>query len=89
MRFDQKIMNYVMGSITTKRLENCRTCIEEQAERFGGGFTALQAITLKSMLKTLRKRIVTSEEFNEPKKQVLLDRFDFLFKDIMSFSIAR
>lgn len=89
MRFDKKIMNYVVGDITLRKLNNCRTCIEEQAERFGGGFTALQAITLKSMLKTLRRRIVTSEDFNEPKKQVLLDRFDFLFEDIMSFNVAK
>ena len=82
MRFDQKIMNYVCGDITRTKVINCRRTIEKQAESFGGSFTVMQVITLKAMLKTMRKRIV--EEHGE-----LLELFDSLFNDIMSFSVAR
>lgn len=82
MRFDQKIMNYVCGDITRVKVINCRRAIEKQAESFGGSFTVYQVITLKAMLKTLRNRIV--KEHPE-----LLDLFDSLFNDIMSFSVAR
>ena len=82
MRFDEKMMSYVLGDITRTRIINCRKAVEKQAESFGGGFTVLQVITLKSMLKTLRSRIV--KEHGE-----LLELFDSLFEDIMSFSIAR
>ena len=87
MRFDQKIMNYVTGDITITRLNNCRKAIEKQAETFGGGFTVLQVITLKSMLKTLRHRI--EEETEGQLKEHLIYRFDFLFEDIMSFNLAK
>ena len=89
MRFDQKIMDYVMGDITLTRLNNCRKAIEKQAESFGDGFTVYQVITLKAMLKTLKSRIVKDNSFNEPLRQTLLDRFDFLFDDIMSFSVTK
>lgn len=82
MRFDQKIMNYVCGDITRAKVINCRKAIEKQAESFGGSFTVMQVITLKAMLKTMRKRI--TEEHGE-----LLELFDSLFNDIMSFSVAR
>jgi hypothetical protein len=82
MRFDQKIMNYVCGDITRVKVINCRKAIEKQAESFGGSFTVYQVITLKAMLKTLRSRIV--KEHAE-----LLELFDSLFNDIMSFSVAK
>lgn len=82
MRFDQKIMNYVCGDITRVKVINCRKAIEKQAVAFGGSFTVYQVITLKAMLKTLRNRIV--KEHAE-----LLELFDSLFEDIMSFSVAR
>ena len=82
MRFDQKMMNYVMGDITRTRVINCRKAIEKQAESFGGGFTVYQVITLKAMLKTLRGRII--KEKNE-----LLELFDSLFDDIMSFNATK
>lgn len=82
MRFDQKMMNYVMGDITRTRIINCRRTVEKQAESFGGGFTVYQVITLKAMLKTLRGRII--KEKNE-----LLELFDSLFDDIMSFNVAK
>lgn len=82
MRFDQKMMNYVMGDITRTRVINCRKAVEKQAESFGGGFTVYQVITLKAMLKTLRGRII--KEKNE-----LLELFDSLFDDIMSFNVAK
>ena len=84
MRFDQKIMNYVCGELTSTRLNNCRRAIERQADSFGGGFTALQIITLKSMLKTLKRRIETETEGQ--KKEHLMYQFNFLFEDIMSFA---
>ena len=87
MRFDQKIMNYVMGDITMKRLENCRRAIEKQAESFGGGFTVLQVITLKAMLKTLKSRI--EKETEGQLKEHLLYRFNYLFDDTMSFNVAK
>lgn len=82
MRFDQKIMSYVCGDITRVKVINCRKAIEKQAIAFGGSFTVYQVITLKSMLKTMRNRIV--KEHAE-----LLNLFDSLFDDIMSFSVAR
>lgn len=87
MRFDQKIMNYVMGDITTTRLNNCRKVIEKQAESFGGGFTVLQVVTLKAMLKTLKRRII--QETSGQLQEHLLYRFDFLFDDIMNFEVAK
>ena len=82
MRFDQKIMNYVCGDITRVKVINCRKAIEKQAVTFGGSFTVYQVITLKAMLKTLRNRIV--KEHAE-----LLELFDSLFDDIMSFSVKK
>lgn len=82
MRFDQKIMNYVCGDITRVKVINCRKAIEKQAVAFGGSFTVYQVITLKAMLKTLRSRIV--KEHAE-----LLELFDSLFEDIMSFSVRK
>ena len=87
MRFDQKMMSYVMGDITITRLNNCRKAIEKQAETFGGGFTVYQVIALKAMLKTLKGRI--EKETEGQLKEHLLYRFDFLFDDIMSFSVAK
>lgn len=87
MRFDQKIMNYCLGEITLRKLNNCRTAIEKQAEDFGGGFTALQVLTLKAMLKTLKKRIDT--EFDGQLREHLQYRFTYLFDDIMSFELAK
>ena len=87
MRFDEKMMNYVMGDITMTRLNNCRKAIEKQAEAFGGRFTVLQVITLKSMLKTLKHRIET--EKSEQLKEHLLYRFDFLFSDIMGIELKK
>lgn len=81
MRFDQKMMNYVMGDITRTRVINCRKAIEKQILTFGGSFTVYQVITLKAMLKTLRGRII--KEHGE-----LLGLFDSLFDDIMSFSVT-
>lgn len=87
MRFDQKMMSYVTGNITMKRLENCRVAIEKQAASFGGSFTVLQVITLKAMLKTLKSRI--EKETTGQLREHLLYRFNFLFDDIMSFNVAR
>ena len=87
MRFDEKMMKYVCGEITMCKLNNCRKVIETQAKIFGGGFTVLQVITLKSMLKTLKHRIET-EKIGQLKEH-LLYRFNYLFEDIMSFDIKK
>ena len=72
-----------MGDITTTRLNNCRKVIEKQAESFGGGFTVLQVVTLKAMLKTLKRRVIAEGNTK------LLEQFNFLFDDIMSFEVAK
>ena len=82
MRFDQKMMDYACGEITRTRVINCRKAVEKQAEAFGGSFTVLQVITLKAMLKTLRGRIIKE-------KSELLELFDSLFEDIMSFNVTK
>lgn len=87
MRFDEKIMNYCLGEITLRRLDNCRTAIEKQASLFGGCFTALQVLTLKAMLKQLKRRI--ENEKTGQLKEHLLYRFNFLFDDIMSFELQK
>lgn len=83
MRFDQKIMSYVMGDITPTRLDNCRKAIEKQASLFNGSFTIYQVLALKSMLKTLKSRIIKMNN------KSLIEQFNYLFNDIMSFEIKK
>ena len=73
--FDRKMMAYcVTEDLTKRKISNCYKLI---AEYNGGQYTALQFVTLKAMLKTMRKRV--TEKYPE-----LLNHFDYLFSDILS-----
>lgn len=80
MTFTQKMYRFTCDPkpVTKRRLTCCRKAIEEQAERFGGGLTGLQVITLRSFLKTIKKRVE-----NECPEQC--EYFNYLFSDIMGY----
>ena len=80
MTFTQKMYNFTCNPkpVTRRRLTCCRKAIEEQAELFGGGFTGLQMITLRSFLRTIQKRV--EKECPEQREY-----FNYLFSDIMGY----
>lgn len=78
MRFDQKLMNYAtMENLTERKLFNCRKLIENQ---FSNGATGLQIITLKSVLKVMKRRV--EKNFSN-----LVESFNYYFNDILSMEL--
>ena len=75
--FVSKLLAYCLGDISKRKLQNCYNMI---ANHQNGNYTALQVITMKAELKTLRGRI-------KKEQSDLLEYFDKLFKQILNFEL--
>lgn len=77
MDFNSKLYNYCIHSeITTRKITNCYNLIANMQENYGG-FTILQAICIKSYLKTMKRRL---ERKNDAK---LLAKWNHYFSDFV------
>lgn len=74
--FNSKLLKYcIYDTITKRKLGNLYKCICDVSEQYGG-FTVLQAICIKSYLKTLKHRI-------EKKASDLLPVYEYYFEDFV------